>query len=97
MQSDGYAIARERGNYCRLIADTVEPILSCTSEITVRNMRDGDGLFKQWLRTLKPHREVRTVLLHLLKKALPAEARTRKILPLHHTAKIRDAIFHRLN
>src|SRR5580700_11262137 len=53
--------------------------------------------FEQRLRTVKPHREVGTVLLHLRKEALPAKTRTCKILPLHHAAEIRNAVFHRLD
>src|SRR5579871_726580 len=60
-------------------------------------MSDGDRLIEQRLRSVKPHREVGTVLLHLRKEALPAETCTCKIPPLHHTAEIRNAVFHRLN
>src|ERR1700678_4848945 len=38
-----------------------------------------------------------TVLLHLRKEALPAKTCTCKIPPLHHTAEIRNAVFHRLD
>jgi hypothetical protein len=97
MQGDGYPIAGERGDYCCLIADAVEPIFGCAAEVTVRDMSDGDRFVEQRLRTVKPHREVGTVLLHLREKALPAKTRTCKIPPLHHTAEIRNAVFHRLD
>src|SRR6202044_3968213 len=97
MQGDGYPIAGERGDYGCLIADTVESILCGAAEVTVRDMSDGDRFVEQRLRTVKPHREVGTVLLHLRKEAIPAKARTCKISPLHHTAKIRNAVFDRLD
>src|ERR1700723_489891 len=97
MKGDGYPIAGERGDYGCLIADTVESILCCAAEVTVRDMSDGDRFVEQRLRTVKPHREVGTILLHLRKEALPAKTRTCKISPLHHTAEIRDAVFHRLD
>src|ERR1700721_2786790 len=79
MQGDGYAIAGERGDYSCLIADTVKPVLGCAAEVTVRDMSDGDRFVEQRLRTVKAHREVGTVLLHLCKEALPAKTRTCKI------------------
>src|SRR6202035_3843493 len=97
MQGDGYAIAGKRGDYGCLIADTVEPILGCAANVTVRDMSDGDRFVEQRLRTVKPHREVGTVLLHLRKEALPAKTRTRKIPPFHHQAEIRNAVLHRLD
>src|SRR5665213_2126303 len=97
MQRNGNAIAGKRGDYSCLIADTVEPILGCAAEVAVRDMSDGDRFVEKWLRTAKPHREVGTVLLHLRKKTFPAKTRTCKIPPLHHTAEIRNAVFHRLN
>src|SRR5580658_5828654 len=60
-------------------------------------MRDCDRFVQQRLCTSKPHREVGTVLLHLRKEALPAKPRTCKIPPLHHTAEICNAVFHRLD
>ena len=48
-------------------------------------------------RTVKPHREVGTVPLHLCKETLPAKTRTCKIPPLHHAAEVRNAVFHRLD
>src|ERR1700733_9128083 len=97
MQSDGYPIAGERGDYGCLIADTVESILCGAAEVTVRDMSDGDRFVEQRLGTVKPHREVGTILLHLRKEALPAKTRTCKISPLHHTAEIRNAVFDRLD
>src|SRR6202453_21444 len=97
MQSDGYPIAGERGDYGCLIADTVESILCGAAEVTVRDMSDGDRFVEQRLGTVKPHREVGTILLHLRKEALPAKTRTCKISPLHHTAEIRNAVFHGLD
>src|SRR5580692_2473778 len=60
-------------------------------------MSDDDRFVEQWLRTVKPHREVGTILLHLCKEALPAKTRTCKIPPFHHQAEIRNAVFHRLD
>src|SRR5580658_8771198 len=97
MQGDGYAIAGERGDYGCLIADAIEPILGCAAEVTVRDMSDRDRFVEQRLRTFKPHREVGTVLLHLCEKAIPAKTRACKIPPLHHTAEICHAVFHRLD
>src|SRR5665213_1292107 len=97
MQGDGYAIAGKRGDYGCLIADAIEPILGRAAEVTVRDMSDGDRFVEQRLRTAKSHRQVGTVLLHLREEALPAKTRTCKIAPLHHTAEIRNAVFHRLN
>src|SRR3984885_15013275 len=60
-------------------------------------MGDGDRFVEQRLRPVKPHREMGTVLLHPRKEALPAKTPTCKIPPLHHTAEIRNAVFHRLD
>src|SRR5271170_7553441 len=95
MQGDGYAIACERGDDGCLIPDTVEPILGCAADVTVRDMSDGDRFVEQRLRTLKPHREVEAVLLHLRKEALPAKTRTCEITPSYYTAEIRNAVFYR--
>ena len=97
MQRDGYAVTGERGDDGCLIANAVEPILRCATDVTVRDMSDDDRFVEQRLRTIKPHCEVGTILLHLRKQAFPAKARTCKIPSLHHTTKIRDAAFHRLD
>jgi hypothetical protein len=55
------------------------------------------GLASNWLRAGKPHREVRTVLLHLREKILPAIARACEIPLLHHPAKVCNAAFNRLD
>jgi hypothetical protein len=97
VQGDGYAITGERRDHGCLIADAVKTILSSAAKITVRNMSDSDRFVEQRLGTVQPHREVGTVLLHLRKESVPAKACACKILSLHHTTEIRDAVFHRLD
>ncbi len=97
MQRDGYAVTGERRDDGCLIANAVEPILRCATDVTVRDMSDDDRFVEQRFRTIKPHCEVGTVLLHLRKEALPAKTRMCKIPPFHDQAEIRNAIFHRLD
>ena len=44
MQRNRYAVAGERGYNGGLIADTVESILGCAADISIRDMGDGDRL-----------------------------------------------------
>src|SRR4029077_14190302 len=97
MQSDGYAIAGERGDDGCLIADAVEPTLSCAADITIRNMGDGDRFGEQRLRAGKPHCEVWTVLLHLREEVLPAMTHPCEMPLLHHAAEVCNAAFNRLD
>src|ERR1700684_1394955 len=97
MQRDGYAVTGDRRDDGCLIANAVEPILRCATDVTVRDMSDDDRFVEQRLRTVKPHCEVGTILLHLRKEALPAKTRTRKIPAFPHQAEIGNAVFHRLD
>jgi hypothetical protein len=97
VQGDGDTIAGERRNHGSLISDAVKPILGCAADVTIRDMSDCDRFVEQWLSTVEPHREVRTVLLHLRNEALPAKTRPCEITLFHYTAEIRNAVFHRLD
>ena len=97
MQGDGYTIPGKRWYDSSLIADAIESILGRAAEVTIWNMRDGDRLVQERFCALKSHCEMRTLLLHHRKQALPAKTCADKVTPLHNTAKIRDAVLHRLD
>jgi hypothetical protein len=97
VQGDGDTITSERRDYGSLISDAVKPILGCAAYVSIRDMSDCDRFVEQWRSTAEPHRQVRTVLLHLRNEALPAKTRLCEISLFHHTAEIRNAIFHWLD
>ena len=60
-------------------------------------MSDGDRLVEQRLRTGKPHRQVGTILLHLLEELIPPITKRCQIPLLHHPAQVRNAALNRLD
>jgi hypothetical protein len=47
MQRDGYAVTGERGDRRCLIANAVEPILRCATDVTVRDMSPKNSIRHQ--------------------------------------------------